>query len=228
MSKFDEKSKTGGPSELTPSMQVYFLSEGKAVSTALSLAAELGLADLLAEGPRSSDELAQATATHPQSLYRVLRLLSSVGVFTEAASRSFALTQLGECLRTGVPGSMRSWVRMSGLRVWLHTYAEALHSVRTGEPAFKRAAGSEFFDYFAAHPDEGEIFNEAMNDFGRVVSDAVVQAYDFGGITRIADVGGGHGTLTAAILKLYPQMNGVLFDLPHVAEGSRQAVQMIR
>ena len=205
-------------------MQLYFMSEGKVVSTALSLAAELGIADLLAEGPCSSDELAQATATHPQSLYRVLRLLSSVGVFTETASRRFALTQLGECLRIGVSGSMRSWVRMSGLPVWLQTFAEALHSVRTGEPAFKRATGLEFFDYFAAHPDEGEIFNGAMNDFGQVVSAAVVQAYDFGGITRLADIGGGHGTLIAAILKLYPHMNGVLFDLPHVAEGSRQAI----
>jgi O-methyltransferase domain len=217
-------SQTGSPSELTPSLQVYFLSEGTAVSTALSLAAELGIADLLAEGPRSSDELAQATSTHPQSLYRVLRLLCSVGVFTEAESRRFALTPLGECLRTGVPGSMRSWVRMTGLRVWHHTYAEALHSVRTGEPVFKRATGSEFFDYFAAHPDDGEIFNGAMNDFGEVVSAAVIQAYDFTGITRIADVGGGHGTLIAAILKHYPQMNGVLYDLPHVVEGARQAI----
>ena len=217
-------SQTGGPSELTPSLQVYFLSEGTVVSTALSLAAELGIADLLAEGPRSSDELAQATSTHPQSLYRVLRLLCSVGVFTEAESRRFALTPLGECLRTGVPGSMRSWVRMTGLRVWHHTYAEALHSVRTVEPVFKRAPGAEFFDDFAAHPDEAENFNAAMNDFGEVVSAAVVQAYDFTGITRIADVGGGHGTLIAAILQHYPQMNGVLFDLPHVVEGARQAI----
>ena len=154
MTKIDEKVHTGGsPSALTPSMLIYFMSEGVAFSTALSLAAELGVADLLAEGPCSSDDLAQATSTHPQSLYRVLRLLSSVGVFTEVASRSFALTALGECLRTGVAGSMRSWVRMTGLRVWHDTYAEALHSVRTGEPVFKRATGSEFFDYFAAHPE---------------------------------------------------------------------------
>jgi len=113
---------------------------------------------------------------------------------------------------------------MSGLPVWLHTYAEALHCVRTGEPAFKRASGLEFFDYFAAHPDEGEVFNGAMNDFGQVVSAAVVQAYDFVGINRIVDVGGGHGTLIAAILRLYPHMNGVLFDLPHLAEGSRRAI----
>jgi SAM-dependent methyltransferase len=205
-------------------MQIFLLSEGKVVSTALSLAAELGIADLLAAGPRSSDELAQATSTHPQSLYRLLRLLSSVGVFSEVAARQFALTSLGECLRSEVPGSMRSWVRMSGLQAWLHTYAEALHSLRTGESVFKRATGAEFFDYFAAHPVEGEIFDGAMDDFGQMVSAAVVQAYDFGDITSIVDVGGGHGTLIAAILKHYPQMTGVLFELPHVAEGARQAI----
>src|SRR5690242_7667281 len=100
---------------LPPFMQIYFLSEGKVVSTALSLAAELGIADLLAEGPRSSEDLAQATSTHPQSLFRVLRLLSSFGVFNEVAPRVFALTPLGEYLRSAVPGSMRSWVRMVGL-----------------------------------------------------------------------------------------------------------------
>jgi len=217
-------SPAGSLSELTPYLQLYFLSEGVAISTALSLAAELGIADLLADGPRSNDQLAQATATHAPSLYRVLRLLCGVGVFTGVETRCFALTPLGECLRTGVPGSMRSWVRMTGLRAWHHTYAEALHSVRTGEPVFKRATGSEFFDYFAAHPEEGEIFNGAMNDFGQVVSAAVVKAYDFGGIASIVDVGGGHGTLIAAILKYCPQMRGVLYELPHVAEGARQAI----
>jgi hypothetical protein len=217
-------SRTGSLSGLTPYLQIYFMSEGVAISTALSLAAELGIADLLAGGARSSDELAKATSTHAPSLYRVLRLLCSCGVFTETESRCFALTPLGECLRTGVPGSMRSWVRMTGLKVWHHAYAEALHSVRTGEPAFKRATGSEFFDYFAAHPDESEIFNGAMNDFGQVVSAAVVKAYDFSGIASIVDVGGGHGTLIAAILKHSPQMKGVLYDLPHVAEGGRRAM----
>lgn len=212
------------PCEFPPSIRLYFLSEGVAISTALSLAAELGIADLLADGPAGSDELAEATATHAPSLYRVLRLLSSLGVFTEKDSRRFALTPLGECLRTGAPGSMRSWVRMTGLRAWHHAYAEALHSVRTGEPVFKRANGAEFFDYFAAHPDEGEIFNGAMNDFGEMVSAAVVKAYDFDGIARIADVGGGHGTLVAAILKHCPQMRGVLYELPHVAEGARQVI----
>jgi hypothetical protein len=217
-------SRTGNKYELPPYLQVYFLSEGVAISTALSLAAELGIADLLAEGPVGCDDLALATSTHSPSLCRVLRLLCGVGVFTEVEPRRFALASLGECLRTGVPGSMRSWVRMTGLKAWHMAYAEALHSVRTGEPVFKLATGAEFFDYFAARPDESEIFNGAMNDFGLVVSAAVVAAYDFGGIASIADVGGGHGTLIAAILKKWPKMAGMIYELPHVAEGARKAM----
>jgi hypothetical protein len=119
---------------------------------------------------------------------------------------------------------MRSWVRMTGLKAWHQAYAEALHSVRTGEPVFKRATGAEFFDYFAARPHESEIFNGAMNDFGLVVSAAVVEAYDFNGISSIVDVGGGHGTLIAAILKRWPKITGVIYELPHVAEGARRAM----
>ena len=209
---------------LPPPLQLLMLSSGKVSSTALSLAAELGIADLLADGPRSSEELAQATSTHQRSLYRVLRLLSSVGVFTEVQPGHFALTPIGQLLRSGIPGSMRSWVRYAGLKLWYHTYAEALYSLRTGEPALKRAVGAEIFDYFAAHPDDGAIFNEAMHDRTRGVSVAVVQEYDFSGIHKIIDVGGGHGVLIMAILHAYLEMTGVLFDLPHVAEGARQSI----
>ena len=156
MSTPDEKTQAGIAPTLSPPKQLFLMSEGVVVSTALSLVAELGVADLLAGGPRSSEELALATSTHPRSLHRVLRLLSSVGVFTEVQSDRFGLTPLGECLRTGVPGSMRSWLRMVGLKVFFHTYGDALHSLRTGEPAFARTVGVEFFDYLATHPEEGE------------------------------------------------------------------------
>ena len=131
MSMSDEKTRGGIPSTLPPPMQLFLMSEGVVVSTALSLAAELGIADLLAAGLRSSAELAQTTSTHPRSLHRVLRLLSSVGVFTKIQPDHFALTPLGECLRTGVPGSMRSWLRMVGLKVFFHTFGDAIHSLRT-------------------------------------------------------------------------------------------------
>jgi hypothetical protein len=113
---------------------------------------------------------------------------------------------------------------MIGLKTRYHTHAEALYSIKTGEPAFKRVTGMEFFDYLAAHPDEGEIFNQAMNDMGKVVAAAVAQSYDFSGVGKIIDVGGGHGTLIAAVLQKYPQMTGILFDSPHVAERARESI----
>jgi O-methyltransferase domain len=213
-----------GASELPPPMRVYFLSQGAIITGTLALAAELGIADLLADGPRSSAELAQATSTHPRSLYRLLRLLCSVGVFNEIQTDSFVQTPLSECLRTGVPGSMRSWLRMIGLKNRHHMQAEALHSIKTGEPVFERVTGMGFFEYHAAHPEEGEIFNQAMNDMGQGAAAAVVQSYDFSGIGKIIDVGGGHGTLIAPILQKYPEMTGILFDSPHVAESARESI----
>ena len=223
MSTSDEKTEGIAPT-LPPPMQLFLMSEGVVVSTALSLAAELGIADLLANGPRSSEELAKITSTHARSLHRVLRLLSSLGVFTEVEPGRFALTSLGECLRTGVPGSMRSWLRMVGLKVWFHTYGDALHSLRTGEPAFARTVGAELFDYLAAHPEEGEIFNSAMSDFGQGVAAAVLQGYDFSDVDTIVDVGGGNGSFISAILRANPGMKGILFDLPHVAESARKTI----
>jgi hypothetical protein len=224
MAMGDQKAHGGIPPALAPPVRIYLMSQGAVITRALSLAAELGLADLLANGPRDTEQLAQATSTHARSLYRMLRLLSSLGVFTEARPGQFALTPLGECLRSAVPGSMRSWLRMLGLKVWFHTYAEALHSLRTGEPAFERGVGTEFFDYLTTHPQEGEIFNAAMSDFGRGVAAAVVREYDFSGLAKIVDVGGGNGSLVSAILQAHPRMTGILFDQPHVIEGARRAI----
>ncbi|MBO0799684.1 MAG: methyltransferase [Blastocatellia bacterium] len=211
-------------SDLPPSRRLFFLSQGAIITGTLALAAELGIADLLVDGPRSSVELAQATSTHPRSLYRLLRLLCSVGIFIEIEADRFAQTPVSEYLRTGVPGSLRSWFRMIGLKNRYQMQAEAIHSIRTGEPVFERVTGMGFFEYHAAHPEEGEIFNQAMNDLGKGVAAAVAQLYDFSGISKIIDVGGGHGTLITAILQKYPEMTGILFDAPHVAESAREAI----
>ena len=193
-------------SALPPPAQMFLLSQGITMFTAVALAAELGIPDTLADGPRSSGEIAQSTSTHEASLSRLLRLLSTFGVFSEVEPGRFAQTPLSELLRSGTPGSLRPWVRMIGLPVWRAIWADAMHSVKTGEPAFKRSLGVEFFDYLAGHPREGEMFNEAMTSFGQGVAAAVVQAYDFGTIRRIVDVGGGHGTMISAILQANPHL----------------------
>jgi O-methyltransferase domain len=209
---------------LTPPLQLYMLGEGAVIATALSLVAELGIADLLKDGPRSSEELAQATFTHQRALYRVLRVLSMVGVFTEVQPDHFDLTPMGQLLRSDIPDSMRSWIRMINRKIWFHTYAEASYSLRTGHPAFERVVGAEVFEYLDAHPDEGTIFNEAMNDMTRGVATAIVQEYDFSGINKIVDLGGGHGILITTILQAYPKMKGLLFDMPQVADGARPMI----
>lgn len=213
--------KDGVLSPLPPSMQLFLLTEGATVQAALTLATHLGIAELLANGPQTSDALARETSTHSRSLYRVLRLLSSIGVFSEISPGRFTQTAISELLRAGCPGSLSSWVRMTGLPLWPQVFSEGLYSIRTGEPVLKEVVGAEFFDYLAGHSHEGDVFNEAMTDFGRGVAEAVAQAYDFAGIRTLVDVGGGHGTLLATILRRHLHLNGILFDLPPVAAGAR-------
>jgi hypothetical protein len=188
------------------------------VSKALNVAAELGVADLLRDGPRISDELAAACGAHPPTLYRLLRALASVGVFAEGEGRRFALTPLAELLRSDVPGSMRALARMYGSEQY-RAWGDLLDGVRTGEPAFDRVFGASFFDYLAGSPGSGAIFNEAMTGWTAQVADAVVAAYEFAGTRTVLDVGGGHGLLLATILQVYPAMHGVLFERPDVIVG---------
>ena len=189
------------------------------VSQAIYVAAKLGIADLLAEGPRSAEELAAATETHADALYRVLRALASVGIFSEVSPSRFALTSLADLLRSGAPNSLRAFAIVCGeelYRVW----AEALSSVRTGESAFERVLGVNAFGYFAQNPTFGEVFNEAMVGFTSQIAQAITTAYDFSPFGTVADIGGGHGALLAAILRSTPVAQGILFDLPHVVAGA--------
>ena len=187
------------------------------VSRAIHVAAKLGIADLLADGPRGSDELAKATGTHAPSLNRVLRLLASASVFTEEDNGRFALTPVGACLRSGVPGSMRAAALLFG-GITQQAWGDLLYSVETGEPAFRRVFGMDPFAYMAQHPDEAANFDAAMADFTKHIALAVAAAYDFSPFRRIVDVGGGNGTLLAGILEANPTLAGVLFDLSQVAE----------
>ena len=196
------------------------------VSKALNAAAELGVADLLRQGPRENDELAAACGAHPPTLYRLLRALASVGVFTEEEGRRFALTPLAELLRSDVPGSMRALARMYGAEQY-RAWGDLVESVRTGGPAFDRVFGAPYFDYLGRSPEAGAVFNEAMTGWTTQVADAVVAAHDFAGAEKIVDVGGGHGLLLGTILRAHPAARGVLFDLPQVAAGARPLLEAL-
>lgn len=203
-------------------IQMFF---GCFVSQALAVAAKLGIADLLAERPQTIAALAARTGTHERSLYRVLRTLASVGVFRETDERVFDLTPLAEPLRSDAPNSVRNGAIFMGEPWHWRVYGEMLHSVRTGKSAWGRANGAEVFDYFAANPEHGEIFNRAMTDMSAASAAAITEAYDFSGVETLVDVAGGHGVLLASVLRANPALRGVLFDLPHVLEGAPETLE---
>ncbi|MFD0900473.1 methyltransferase [Actinomadura sediminis] len=195
---------------------------GLRIGHMLSAVAELGVADQLADGPLSVEELAARTKTQDQALYRVLRALASKGVFTEVSPRTFGLTALAETLRSDAERSMRDVFRLQGKPFMRDAYGAIEHTIRTGEPAFEHVNGTTLFEYLAARPEMSELFSRAMGNGARQVQRAAVAAYDFGGIERLVDIGGAHGHLIAMILDRHPDMSAVLFDQPHVVAGAEE------
>ena len=195
---------------------------GYMTSSALHVVVELGIADRLAEGPRSADQLALEAGANADALYRVLRMLSADGIFDEIAPRYFTLTPLSQPLRTGSPA--RDLIHWIADPFHFKVYSEALHAVRTGQPAVEYVTGLPVFDHIGRTPELSEVFNDAMTALSAVVIPAVIEAYDFSGIDVLVDVAGGHGRVLTSVLKAYPTMRGVLFDLPYVVEGARPVI----
>jgi hypothetical protein len=200
---------------------VFQLISGHIVASAVNIAARLGLSDRLAGGPRSSDQLAQEVGVDADALYRVMRALASVGLYEEQSSRMFALTPAGAALCDGPVRWMALWIAGE---FNFQVYANAMHSVKTGESAVPATVGTGVFEHFATHPELSKIFNDAMTGFSAAVIPAVIEAYDFSGIGTLVDIAGGHGGVLTAILKKYPAMRGVLFDLDHVIAGAHAAI----
>jgi hypothetical protein len=209
--------------QLPPPVVLYQLASAHYLSQALYVAAQLGVADLLADGPQTHETLAAKTGTHAPSLRRVLRLLVTAGVFAEGADGRFELTPIGSFLRSG-PGSFRATARLFGGPMVWRAWGDLLETVRTGEPAFARVFGTDSFGYFAERPEEAAVFDEAMSTFTAMISGAVAAAYDFSSMRAVIDVGGGVGTLLTGILGAYPELRGAVFDLPRLAEGARRQI----
>jgi O-methyltransferase domain/Dimerisation domain len=207
---------------LPPPAMLMHLAAGKFVTQALAAAAELSVAEQLVDGPKTAQEIAGAMGLHAPSLYRLMRALVAMDVLAQNDGDRFTLTATGQLLRSDVPGSFRAMAILLGRR-WHHTaWASLAHSVRTGESAFLKVYGVPHFEWLQANPEEGAIFNEAMTSLTAVAAEAVTQAYDFSGVAKIADIGGGHGLFLSKIMQANPRMSGILFDLPHVAEGARK------
>jgi hypothetical protein len=223
-----EKENTSQPSQVTsnsapPETVLTQIMLGRVASQALYVAAKLGIADLLVDGPKQVDELATAAGANASALYRILRALASLGIFAEQDNKVFALSPTAEALRSDVPNSLRDvaifWGEDWNWQVW----GNILYSVRTGKSAWAQVHGEQVFEYFEKNEEAGRIFDRAMTSFSNVATKAVVEAYDFSGIETLIDIAGGQGRMLNGILMAYPSIKGVLFDLPHVIANARQA-----
>ncbi len=200
------------------------LINGYRVTQLLSVAAKLGIADLLAGGPEPVEELAKTVDAHADALYRALRALASLGVFAEVAPRRFALTPLADLLRTNHPRSVRALAMFHGEEPY-QAWGELRFSLRTGAPAFDHVYQMSHFAYLAQHAEASAVFNRAMSDNTARSVTAVVSAYAFPATGVVVDVGGGHGAFIAAVLRAHPGLHGVLFDQPHVVEGAASTLE---
>jgi O-methyltransferase domain/Dimerisation domain len=194
---------------------------GHRVTAVLYVAASLGIADLLRDGPKSVSELARLTDAHERSLLRLMRALVKLAICTEVSDGRFELTEMGTHLAANSERSLKAWVLFEGGGLQA-AWSEMIESIRTGKTATELAGlGQERFEVMAKTKEAG-LFNEAMVSLTRMAVPDVLSAYDFSGISTLMDVGGGLGELMCAILKEYPSMRGIIFDLPHCAEGARR------
>jgi hypothetical protein len=194
------------------------------VSQSIYVAAKLNLAEHIHQhGPRTADELATVVGCQPEPLYRLLRALASVGVFEEQNENRFALTPSANLLRSGVEGSQRALALMMGEEHYT-AWGQLLYSVQTGNNAFDRLFGEPVFDWLSKHPEQAAIFDEAMVGVHGRETGAMLEAYDFSDLRMVADVGGGNGSLLRGLLARYPQLRGMLCDLPGVIERARPLI----
>ena len=210
--------------ELPPPAVMMGMVTGYWISQAVGAVARLGVADTLVGHPRDSDDIARDVGADPQALYRVLRLLASVGVFTEDKARCFGLTPLGETLRSNTPGSVRDFaITETAPGHWL-PWGRFAESVQSGRPMAREALGMELFDWFAQSPDEASAFNAAMGNLSALAAGELVRVYDFAHTRLVADIGGAHGVMLAAVLHANPTTRGILFDMPHVIATAGESI----
>lgn len=191
----------------------------------ISAVARLGIADLLSDGEKSVAELAKATGTIEKRLYRILRALTGIGIFTESSSQHFELTELAEPLRKDSPNSVRNLAIMMGSEWHARAWANILHCLENRESAFEGVYGASLFNYLQGHPDDAAVFHNTMTATAQKQAAAVCHAYNFPDVGTIVDIGGGHGNLLSQILLAHPNLRGILFDSPSVAKDAARLIE---
>jgi ubiquinone/menaquinone biosynthesis C-methylase UbiE len=203
----------------SPKAKLLRMLTGYWLSQAIHVAARLGIADLVKDEPKTAAELARLTGTHPLALHRLLRALASVGIFAADEDGRFGLTDMARCL-LDEPMSQRTVALMLGDEHYA-SWGQLLYSVKTGKPAFDHLYGKPVFDWLSEHSEQAKIFDAAMTGFHGEETQKIIDAYDFGGFKTVVDVGGGNGSVLTAILSRYPNVRGILYDLPGVIDRAR-------
>jgi O-methyltransferase domain/Dimerisation domain len=216
------------PDVLPPHIQLIQMGQAYIVSRIVYAAAKLRLPDQLASGPKSTEEVARTLDLHAPSLHRLMRTLASLGILTEQAEQRFALTRLGEALKSGAPGSARASIIFGGNPAFQSSWDHLIYSVQTGKPGFEKEHRVAFFDYLAQHPEDASLFSELMVGLHSQEPPAVAAAYDFSIFKTIVDVGGATGNMLAAVLSHHAGPRGILFDRPHVVKDAPELLNAKR
>jgi hypothetical protein len=208
-----------------PVQQLLPMIYSAAQAQVIRIAAELGLADLMKESPRSATELAKATGTQEATMARLMRTLTGLGLVTVTENGRYTCSSLGELLQTDHPFSLRHYALLINMERFFHAWPNLLYSLRTGQGGFEKAFGMTPYACFQQHPNEAAIFSPAMTEMSRQEATAIQQVYDFSACHTVVDVGGGQGLSLASLLQTYPALHGILLDLPHIVSGAQAWLQ---
>jgi hypothetical protein len=210
------------------------ITKGQLITRSISVVTNLKIADYLVEGPKRIDQLAEKTNSHPDSLYRILRMLSSVGIFAEVkeeeeeednGSRQFKLTPMASLLQSNEKNSIKNLSLLLNIESFKRALDDLLYTVQTGENAFKHANDLNLFEYLQLNQKDAEIFNNAMTSLTSSQVSSISSMYDFSQFNSIVDIGGGQGSLLFTILKNNSKLHGILFDLPYAIESAKNRIE---
>ena len=208
-----------------PSEQMVQMISSYWLSQSLGAVARLGIPDWIAAQPRTSEEIAKAVGIDPDAAHRVMRALASIGVFRQLEDARFALTPLGETLRSNVAGSVRDFAVMLTDTPHWQPWGRLLEALKSGRPVLKAVLGMELWEWYRRHPADADAFSLAMGNLARMSAAELIRVVDFSQVQTVADVGGAHGVLLTAILQRHAHTRGILFDMPHVIEAAKPVIE---